>query len=263
MLNRREFVSGTTIAFLLVPLAACSSGGGATPGSASDCSGLSATSSVALGHTHTVCVLETDLTSRPAAGVTYTTSLPDPMHTIFLTAAQLSMINGGQSVTVTTSTNGNHNHQFVLIRMDQIVGYCEDPGNSRIRSPTAPGFASSRACGTRRRRIHTGRGSSSGSPFPHPPQTRSRPRRSGCPPRQPFRRAGLARPTPNIRAVGGSAVVLCHAEPWVGPDCEPGLGRRNDRCRAACGDGRRQRRVRRRSTAIDCHGTPVLEVDDR
>jgi hypothetical protein len=115
MLTRRELVTGTTIALLLVPIAACGSSGGTTPGSAS-CSGVSSTSSVALGHTHTVCVLETDLTSPPSTGATYTTSGPDPMHTIELTAAQLSSINGGQSVSVTTSTNGGHDHQFVLLK---------------------------------------------------------------------------------------------------------------------------------------------------
>jgi hypothetical protein len=114
MLNRREFVSGTTIAVLLVPIAACGSGAMTVAGA---CSGVDSTSSVALGHTHTVCVLEADLTSPPAGGVTYATSAPDPTHTIVLTAAQLSAINGGQAVTVTTSTNGGHNHQFVLVRM--------------------------------------------------------------------------------------------------------------------------------------------------
>jgi len=114
MLSRRQFVSRTTVALLLVPLAACSSNGGAGSDSASDCSGVSSTSSVALGHTHTVCVLETDLTNPPSAGVTYTTSAPDPTHTVTLTAAQLASISGGTSVTVTTSTNGNHNHQFAI-----------------------------------------------------------------------------------------------------------------------------------------------------
>ena len=116
MFNRREFVSRATITLLLVPIAACGAGSGATSG-AGGCSGVSSTSSVTLGHTHTVCVLEADLTSPPSGGVTYTTSGPDPTHTITLTAAQLSSINGGQSITVTTSTSGGHTHQFVLSRM--------------------------------------------------------------------------------------------------------------------------------------------------
>jgi hypothetical protein len=115
MLNRREFVSRATVALLLVPIAAaCSSGGGGSSDSTNSCAGLNPTSSVALNHTHTVCILDTDLANPPAAGVTYVTSSPDPTHTVSLTAAQLSSINGGTSVTVTTSTEGNHSHQFVI-----------------------------------------------------------------------------------------------------------------------------------------------------
>jgi hypothetical protein len=84
--------------------------------------GLDPTSSVDDGHTHTVCVPSTDLANPPSAGATYTTSPPESggmvisgaLHTVTLTAAQLSMIEGGQSLTVTTSTDGGHNHQFVL-----------------------------------------------------------------------------------------------------------------------------------------------------
>jgi hypothetical protein len=84
--------------------------------------GLDPTSSVSDDHTHTVCVPATDLANPPSAGATYTTSPPDSggmviagaLHTITLTAAQLSMIQAGQSLTVTTSTDGGHDHQFVL-----------------------------------------------------------------------------------------------------------------------------------------------------
>ncbi len=116
MLSRRQFVSEATVALLLVPIVACSANSAMSSG-ASGCTGLSPTSSVALGHTHTVCVLQADLTNPPSGGVTYTTSGPDPTHTIALTAAQLSAINGGQSVTVTTSTSAGHTHQFVLSTM--------------------------------------------------------------------------------------------------------------------------------------------------
>jgi hypothetical protein len=97
MLNRRQFVSGATVALLLVPVVASGAGSAMSSG-ASGCTGVSATSSVALGHTHTVCVLQADLPNPPSAGATYTTSGPDPTHTIALTAAQLSASNGGQSV---------------------------------------------------------------------------------------------------------------------------------------------------------------------
>ena len=74
-------------------------------------------------HTHTLCVLTTDLTSPPAAGVNYTTSL-DSGHThhVPLTAANLTTINGGQSVTVTSTSdvdpinNAAHTHMFTIMK---------------------------------------------------------------------------------------------------------------------------------------------------
>ena len=111
MITRREFVSGATVVLFLAPVSCGTSNGGP-----SGCSGVGATSSVALGHTHTVCVQESDLTYPPSGGATYTTSGPDPTHTVTLSSAQLSMLNGGQTVTVTTSTNGGHSHQFVLMK---------------------------------------------------------------------------------------------------------------------------------------------------
>jgi hypothetical protein len=64
----------------------------------------------------TVCVPATDLANPPPTGAMYTTSGPDPTHTITLTAAQLTAINMRQSVTVTSSTNGAHSHDFVLLK---------------------------------------------------------------------------------------------------------------------------------------------------
>ncbi|HEY1691637.1 MAG TPA: hypothetical protein VGG39_05730 [Polyangiaceae bacterium] len=116
MQTRREFLSHVaTVTLFLVPLAeaACSSssGNGSSSGS---CDGLDPTSTVALGHTHTVCVPSADLSNPPSGGATYTTSGPDPTHTITLTQAQLQSIQSGQSVTVTTSVANNHTHDFTL-----------------------------------------------------------------------------------------------------------------------------------------------------
>lgn len=113
MQTRREFLAGATVTLILVPVAAAcasSSGGGGGGG----CDGLDATSSVAQGHTHTLCVPRTDLTSPPAGGMTYTTSGPDPTHTVTLTQAQLEAIESGQTVQVTTSVANGHTHDFVL-----------------------------------------------------------------------------------------------------------------------------------------------------
>ena len=112
MQTRREFLSHATVTLFLVPVAAaCSNSSSA---SSDSCAGFEATSSVAQSHTHTVCVLTADLTNPPAAGVTYTTSTPDPTHTVTLTQANLQAIQSGQTVMVTTSTDGGHNHTFPL-----------------------------------------------------------------------------------------------------------------------------------------------------
>jgi hypothetical protein len=128
MFSRREFLSRATVTLFLVPVAAAcgsSSGSGAAAGDGDGggaCVGLDPTSSVVDDHTHTVCVPATDLENPPSGGATYTTSPPESagaviagaLHTVALTSAQLSMVQTGQSLTVTTSTDGGHNHQFVL-----------------------------------------------------------------------------------------------------------------------------------------------------
>jgi hypothetical protein len=114
MLTRREFLSQAGyVSLLLVPIAsAC----GSSNSSGSSCDGVSSTSTVVSGHSHSVCVPSSDLTNPPANGGTYTTSGPDPTHTITLTAAQLAAIQQGQSVAVTTSVNGAHTHDFTLAK---------------------------------------------------------------------------------------------------------------------------------------------------
>jgi hypothetical protein len=74
-------------------------------------------------HTHTLCVLTSDLASPPAAGVTYTTS-SDGGHTHKVTLAQadLMAINAGQTMTVTSTSdldpaNGSaHTHKFAITK---------------------------------------------------------------------------------------------------------------------------------------------------
>jgi hypothetical protein len=116
MPTRREFLSqAATVTLFLVPLTAvgCSSSSGGT-GSGGSCGGLDPTSTAAMGHTHTVCVLSSDLSNPPAGGVTYTTSGPDPTHTVTMTQSQLQSIQSGGSVTVTTSVANNHTHDFTI-----------------------------------------------------------------------------------------------------------------------------------------------------
>lgn len=123
--TRREVLSATTM-LLLVPLAplACSSsssssssGSGSSSGGGNNgCDGIFETSTVTDNHTHTLCVPTTDLTSPPAAGKTYTTSVTlMHSHTVTLTQAQLQSIEGGTAVTVMTSGPAAHN--FTITKM--------------------------------------------------------------------------------------------------------------------------------------------------
>jgi hypothetical protein len=116
MQTRREFLSRATVTLFLVPIAAygCSSAS-STSGGESACDGLDPTSTVAENHTHTVCVLQSDLSTPPAGGVMYTTSGPDPTHTVALSQTQLQSIQAGQPVTVTTSAAPDgHTHDFTI-----------------------------------------------------------------------------------------------------------------------------------------------------
>jgi len=124
MFTRRELLTRGTTVLLLIPvvgpLLGCGSSNSSGPDAAA-CAGVSSTSSVDSQHSHTVCVLTSDLTAPPAAGVTYTTSL-DSGHThhIALSAANLTSINAGGTVMVTSTSdvdpinNMAHTHTFMI-----------------------------------------------------------------------------------------------------------------------------------------------------
>jgi hypothetical protein len=111
---------------MLVPvvpavLQACSSS--PSDGPSNSCAGTDPLSTVNEGHTHSVCVPTSDMTSPPATGVTYTSS-NDGGHThkITLTADQLSLIASGQSVFVTSTsdvdptTHVAHTHDWTITK---------------------------------------------------------------------------------------------------------------------------------------------------
>jgi hypothetical protein len=113
--TRREFLSGATITLLMIPVAGAVSRCGSSNNPSGGCDGAGATSTVAGGHTHTICVALADLSNPPAAGKSYTSSLSGAhSHTVTLTQAQLQSIASGQPVTVTTSTDSGHAHDFAL-----------------------------------------------------------------------------------------------------------------------------------------------------
>lgn len=128
MLSRREFLitgGGGLVTLVLTPLLpACTSSSDGTVSSTNPtlpgCDGAGETSTVVLGHSHTLCVPASDLNAPPAAGATYTTSTADGhTHTVALTPPQLSAVAQGQSVRVTTalggtSQSGLHSHDFAV-----------------------------------------------------------------------------------------------------------------------------------------------------
>ena len=73
---------------------------------------LVSVSTVNSGHSHTVTVPLSDLTST--TGRSYTSTATDHTHMVTLTAGQLSAINGGAAVTVTSSLNSGHTHAFTF-----------------------------------------------------------------------------------------------------------------------------------------------------
>jgi len=133
MLTRRQlFVRGTTL-LMLVPvipavLQACSSSSSDSSSAPSDapgnaCAGTDPLSTVNAGHTHSLCVPTSDMTSPPAAGATYTSSNDgNHTHKITLTAEQLASIASGQSVTVTSTSDVDpinqvaHSHSWTITK---------------------------------------------------------------------------------------------------------------------------------------------------
>ena len=110
-MNRREVIVKMGGLLLILPAAkvfmACGSSAGGSSGT------LTFISSSDLGHTHSVGLQITDITTPPAGGVTETTSnVLNHTHTVSLTVADLDSINQGNTVTKTTSNDDNHTHTF-------------------------------------------------------------------------------------------------------------------------------------------------------
>lgn len=131
MLNRREFLAtaaGGVVTLLLTPvISACGSDSSSATSSTTNsttpgCDGANETSTVSLGHTHSLCVPASDLDSPPAAGATYLTSITEGhQHMVTLTQAWLMAVASGVKVMVTTSTMDGHTHDFTVQRVAPTV----------------------------------------------------------------------------------------------------------------------------------------------
>lgn len=142
MLSRRAFLitGGTGLVTLIVTplLPGCGSDDDGTVTSTNptvpECDGAGATSTVAVGHSHTICVPTSDLEEPPLVGSTYTTSSSDGHdHTLRLSRVQLMELEQDQTVTVTTapartSTVDLHTHDFVISKAAVATPPVQSPG---------------------------------------------------------------------------------------------------------------------------------------
>ncbi len=73
------------------------------------------TSTLTVGHDHSLTVTEASWTAPPLAGETFvTTNNLDHTHTVTLTYVQLAAIGQGEIVTAKSSSNG-HDHTFRIV----------------------------------------------------------------------------------------------------------------------------------------------------
>ena len=141
MLNRREFLTtaaGGFVTLLLTPiLSACGSDTSPTSTTTNPtnptCDGAGETSSITLGHSHTLCVPLSDLDDPPAAGATYSTGVTEAhQHQVTLTRAQLMSVAQGQTVNVMTSTVESHTHEFAV---QKAAGATPPPTSPPVTGP--------------------------------------------------------------------------------------------------------------------------------
>jgi hypothetical protein len=134
MLNRRELLTMTAggfVTLVLTPILSACGSDSTSPMSTSTstnpttptCDGAGETSSVTLGHQHTLCVPLADLDNPPGGGASYVTSVTDAhQHQVTLTQADLVAVAQGQTVNVMTSTAAaaglsGHTHAFAVQKM--------------------------------------------------------------------------------------------------------------------------------------------------
>lgn len=121
--GRREFlntVGGGLVLLTLTPLG-CSN----DDNEDQTCEGLTVGSRITDRHTHSICVSAQDLSSPPAAGRNYTSSNFEAsdasgyggaahLHTVVLSAADLTRVAGGATVLITSAESESHTHDFSI-----------------------------------------------------------------------------------------------------------------------------------------------------
>lgn len=115
-MKRRTFVIEAGKAFPAIVGALYVFGCGSSPTSPSGVADVTSTSTVVNGHTHTANVPSSDQL-HPAEMMYTSSNSSNHIHMVTLTAAQLSTLASGGSVTVTSTAStvtGNHQHDFTF-----------------------------------------------------------------------------------------------------------------------------------------------------
>jgi hypothetical protein len=129
--SRREFLLAAGRLMIALPVGWSVAGAVAGCGSSSSASGscsnagklvttgtsLVLTSSCDASHTHDFTLMTTELSAPAAAGVMRDTSIDtfdNHAHTVTLSQAELTMIEGGATVTKTTTPTNGHEHTYMF-----------------------------------------------------------------------------------------------------------------------------------------------------
>ena len=129
--SRREFLFAAGRLMIALPvgwsIAGAVSGCGSSSSASGSCAnadklvtmgtGLVLTSSCDASHTHDFTLMTTELSAPPANGVVRDTSI-DPFdnhsHSVTLSQAELTMIEGGATVTKATTPTNGHQHTYMF-----------------------------------------------------------------------------------------------------------------------------------------------------
>jgi hypothetical protein len=130
--TRREFLSAAGRLLIALPVgwsiggvvAGCGSGSSATAAGCSNAgklvtngTSLVFTSSCDASHTHDFTLMTSELSAPAAAGVMRDTSIDtfdNHAHTVTLTQAELTMIEGGATVTKASTPTNGHEHTYMF-----------------------------------------------------------------------------------------------------------------------------------------------------
>jgi hypothetical protein len=117
-LDRREFTRLSLLAMLsgvTITVAGCGGGGGSPAGPSNPPpSGGDERGEITGNHGHTVTITSAQLTAGGALTLTLSPGTPEHVHTVDLSAAEITTIRGGGRVSKVSSTNDLHEHTVIF-----------------------------------------------------------------------------------------------------------------------------------------------------